>query len=700
MAGPLTWRNVDAPDFGRSMEGVGEFSKLLTGALDRLNGGIKQFDDSKTDQVNKIFQTELLKQQDPMALKAALESGELFNRFGSNAARISGVNIAAAGARENQLLDTAQAESNLKFTGQERARTVDNWAAQDGAQGIFAAIAAAGGDQGKINSILADPANAAAIGKLRAPDIMSMSQFGTGAMRDKATLEGALLGNTRTGIGIESDRFNLDEAKRTPAIRNYVDRMMQFGTTAEAQRFAIENIPEGYRADALALYQARGLGGASNPGTPLDGVLTGPDGAPVSGGAFDVVLGNGKYGNPSKPITSMSIGEAQDFGENVLQANSRAAGVGKLPSGKVVGSSAMGAFQITRTTLDEFAPKVLGANWKSQPFSAENQDKIAEAIFNASKGGNLKARWEGLPDSRPGAYANKSWSEMRHIIAGVESKPLNWQPNAPKLAADALATQMQSNMSGNQYTEVARTFKDEWNKNETNDDVATRIAKAKGMPYKTVLRQIEQIRDEGGVNASVAGRIAERSITGQSRVSTLLNNLPFSDGNISGRVFNDKQIADDIAMFKRNGSGIAKEVIRIGAQEQALKDMPAAEANVKNAAAVYNARRIAGQNTGQAEIDYRNAVAQRDALLRAGIAEAGNRPRGADERREAANPTVPNRRPTIIPQAVARPVPRGKTPAQAERARLWQSVGMGVPLTPEEQWAAQQGNGSLLNRRR
>lgn len=139
--------------------------------------------------------------------------------------------------------------------------------------------------------------------------------------------------------------------------------------------------------------------------------------------AYDVVLGNGKYGTPDKPLTSMTIGEAQDFGRSVLQKNSAADGVGKI-NGKVVGSSAMGAFQFVASTLEKVAPKVLGADWKNVKFTPEVQDRLAEYLFNQTKDGNLKAQWESLPDSRPGAYANVPWSEMRHIIAKGESGPL------------------------------------------------------------------------------------------------------------------------------------------------------------------------------------------------------------------------------------------------------------------------------------
>ena len=114
----------------------------------------------------------------------------------------------------------------------------------------------------------------------------------------------------------------------------------------------------------------------------------------------------------------MSIGQAIEFGQNVLIPGTRGNRQLGLPADK--GSSAMGAFQITQQTLQDYAPKALGADWKDQPMSAANQDKIAEAIFNDRKQGNLADTWVSLPDKTPGAYADKSWEEMRQVIARGE----------------------------------------------------------------------------------------------------------------------------------------------------------------------------------------------------------------------------------------------------------------------------------------
>ena len=140
-------------------------------------------------------------------------------------------------------------------------------------------------------------------------------------------------------------------------------------------------------------------------------------GAPARGNTADVVFGFGEFGSPSKPISQSTIGEVQDFQRNTLIPNTR----GKVGAGPGKGTGAVGAYQITYGTLQDYAPKVLGANWRNTPFTADVQEQIAKAIYNDVKGGDLKQTWAGLPSNRPGAYANVPWEQVRDQIIQVES---------------------------------------------------------------------------------------------------------------------------------------------------------------------------------------------------------------------------------------------------------------------------------------
>ena len=146
-------------------------------------------------------------------------------------------------------------------------------------------------------------------------------------------------------------------------------------------------------------------------GTPAPAV-----GAP-RGGTEDVVYGFGEYGSPSKPLSTLSIGEVQDFQRNTLIPKTR----GKVGAGPDKGTGAVGTYQFTYETLNEYAPKVLGPNWRNTPFTADVQEQLAKALYNDRKDGDLKKTWAGLPSNRPGQYTNVPWEQVRDQIIQVES---------------------------------------------------------------------------------------------------------------------------------------------------------------------------------------------------------------------------------------------------------------------------------------
>jgi hypothetical protein len=148
-------------------------------------------------------------------------------------------------------------------------------------------------------------------------------------------------------------------------------------------------------------------------GTPTGGQR----GAPGRGNTADVVYGFGKFGSPNKPLSTMPIGEVQKFQRDTLIPNTR----GKIGAGSDKGTGAVGTYQFTYGTLKQYAPKVLGPNWRNVPFTADVQEQLAKALYEDVKGGDLKKTWAGLPSNRPGQYANVPWENVRDDIIRVES---------------------------------------------------------------------------------------------------------------------------------------------------------------------------------------------------------------------------------------------------------------------------------------
>lgn len=141
------------------------------------------------------------------------------------------------------------------------------------------------------------------------------------------------------------------------------------------------------------------------------------------GNAYDVVYGYGAYGNTPKPASEMTLGEVVDWGKNVLIPATK--GQIRDNQGNLVpdkGTSAVGAYQFTQGTLNDVAPKVLGEGWQNQKFSPEVQEGIARYLYEQSKGGNLRSRWQGLKNEQPGYYKDIPWEQARLEILHAESK--------------------------------------------------------------------------------------------------------------------------------------------------------------------------------------------------------------------------------------------------------------------------------------
>jgi hypothetical protein len=156
---------------------------------------------------------------------------------------------------------------------------------------------------------------------------------------------------------------------------------------------------------------------AAPPAQAVGIPVGGPRGAPGQGNTADVVYGFGEFGLPPKPISQSTIGEVQDFQRNTLIPKTR----GKVGAGPREGTGAVGTYQFTYGTLKEYAPKVLGPDWRNIPFTADVQEQLAKALYEDRKKGNLKDTWAGLPNNRPGQYTNVPWEAVRDDIIKVES---------------------------------------------------------------------------------------------------------------------------------------------------------------------------------------------------------------------------------------------------------------------------------------
>jgi hypothetical protein len=218
---------------------------------------------------------------------------------------------------------------------------------------------------------------------------------------DDESLDGAVLNGLKPEEALKSYTKSQEGYTLTPGSKRFVGDK-EVASVAPTEGITYVQTPEGL----IPLPKTVSGGGSGLVG-----------GARGSAGGADTVYGNGKFAQPPKPLTQSSIGEVQDFQRTSLIPATR----GKVGAGPRKGTGAVGTYQITYGTLKDYAPKVLGDIWRNTPFTADVQERIAKAIYEDVKGGNLKDTWAGLPANKPGAYANVPWEQVRGKIAQVES---------------------------------------------------------------------------------------------------------------------------------------------------------------------------------------------------------------------------------------------------------------------------------------
>lgn len=494
----LTWRNVDAPDFRGSLNGLAQSNQAFSQGLSGLSQALGNFDKAQNEGANQQVLLEALKFQDPEAYGQALASGQL--TAGVDPKRLSSKTLESLGSRSTDLLSQATNAQRLKAAtyGQDRTQQLD--AAGDAARPAIAGLSAAYASADPVRIAAAEKEFGPALQNLQPEQIMALA-------KGNQSLEGGALSNDR-------NRFSNNVTQRDDAAQQAANELItniQRGSASADDARALAESTE-MPANVRALVN-KGLAGTYGnlygplgPADASSASLPGTQGT-KAGNPWDTAVG---FTQTSKPISGMSVGEAVQHGKDVLIPQTKGrADLGLPPN---LGSSAMGPFQITASTIEEIAPKVLGPDWKNASMTPETQDKLAKELFEQRKDRDLSKTWTSLPDKTPGAYKDKSWDEMRQIIAqgevGTGLDPL------PKGLTDR--AQAEVGLRGAQNTgttgaavDLMKNFADTRSPTAVADELVG--GDFKGSDRGEVVEQLTRIMRQGGVNAAQAGDIMRRN---------------------------------------------------------------------------------------------------------------------------------------------------------------------------------------------
>jgi len=137
-------------------------------------------------------------------------------------------------------------------------------------------------------------------------------------------------------------------------------------------------------------------------------------------GTYEAKAGNKKLGGGTyeKSLTDMSLGEVIELGKERSAL-----------SGTKGGGSAAGKYQFMPATIAGLGPKVFGKEWKTVPFNATNQDKMAEALLQEEV---ASLKQNGVPVSEATIY-------MTHLTGdGAKVKRIMDPANEDKKMKDVV----------------------------------------------------------------------------------------------------------------------------------------------------------------------------------------------------------------------------------------------------------------------
>lgn len=406
----LNWQNVDNPNFSGVADSYRVMSDLLGRATASGSGMVDTFTKARSDAADRAILQRMLGVRDP----SQFNPQDIIGGQGQYASMAALENV---GKYEDTLIDRgvtrdthAQNRIGWDRTNQGNAQLDSN------AASINAALAdAAAGKPGATERLAAL--------NLR-PDVTAKLLETSNSTIDSR------LGQNRNIQSYDITGYNQDRTERddqfgdsAPADAEYLYQQ-GFGTgnaTLDEQIINKSGWDERRKARARALVGAGGTATGTGAAAPATAAIRNSVGTPagtIAGGRDPSRIMNYEArdsGFNSVPDTVRTLGQASDFAVQVNGAN-------KARTGSP-GSSAMGTYQITGETLRDFGPRVFGEGWENTDFTPENQDKIAEAIFNASNGSakSLSNRWVSLSTEEAERVRKMPWSEARQVIAQKES---------------------------------------------------------------------------------------------------------------------------------------------------------------------------------------------------------------------------------------------------------------------------------------
>lgn len=422
---PLTWRNVDAPSFTGSLDGLRTASTMLGNATRSGIDMIDTFKQTNEEAADRAILNRAMAIDDPAAYAAAKANGTL---VGGDLPNASLATLRELDKRPDMLLNRAVTQQNLDQTGWVNNRIRDRdarWtaAAPDIA---LANVLARDNNQADLTKLLSTSA------ALRALDPDQLAGVFTGA--DTLTNSAQTRRDWDTKARIAADGETGQQEWNTISRDNAT-----LGDVQQAVNARASSLTPGAYANLVNRARAAGynvnapIGDANSittPSSPSSG-FSGSTGSPILSGSSPAL--SIMTGGAALPDTIKTVGDLVDNKSALLKTN---------PKG-----TATGLWQITADTWAQFAPAALGQGWKSADVrDPQVQSKVGEAIWNSAKNDpkKIQGRWASVNAQEAESMQGKTWAEVQDILSRKESG----------VAASSLAAAPQEATSGVKSTKA------------------------------------------------------------------------------------------------------------------------------------------------------------------------------------------------------------------------------------------------------
>lgn len=510
MAGPLTWRDVAAPNFAPAMQGYQMFSDLLNNAFTSAERGLAKYDNQRNEAANRVAMFNAVAEQDPEQLKAKLASGELFK--GLDLSRISPETIAATDNRVNALLNRDLTSENLNQTRYTNQRTQADNSMRDKAAPYLAKIIDAQ-RSGDANAIAAaqDAYNKAGISlpwQDLLPTATSLEGIESSNLSQKSTQQGLEQNATRFGWDKQDREDDIAAAdylgKIGPSTAG--DPELLLGTITNS------DLSPGVRRKVFERLERLGISPIGNNGS---------GGASGSGGGYG---GDFSMGVPQQEVV-------QRFRNSSMSNNAIAGFLGNFHveggygGAQGDGGSASGIAQWRGSRRDAFVKR-----YGVDPSKATATQQADYVIWELTTPEGRKSA--GLSDQQARAILDaKSPAEAADLIDRYYERSSGAHRNRRINAADAANRYLSGDVTANspiansvsQMTSmrsdidnVRSIFENGWNASANKSVIAQEMTKKGGMlegaDRAQISDMIENIKNKTGVNYAIAGNILAQSL--------------------------------------------------------------------------------------------------------------------------------------------------------------------------------------------